>query len=163
MCLCNHNSKKDLGTRLKQSPLCNFFQFRHCRYFIDGPKRPCHNENKNTCKELSQNEACSLDIGTQYWTDLYGIALKNNRLNVAVANIRHWGLVLICILYTAWQRGVFAVFLLQRTMTTWVHFVWAQSYTANVFVYTKVRALAKYNLFQPVNHRFQFLCDSRFD
>ena len=126
-------------------------------------KRPCLNENKNTCKELSQNKACSLDIGTQYWTDLNGIALKNNRLNVAVGNIRHWGLVLICILYTAWQRGVFAAFLIQRTMTTWLHFVWAQSYTAKIFVYTKVRALAKYNLFQPVNHRVQSLCDSRFD
>ena len=38
---------------------------------------------------LSQNEACSMDIGTQYWTDLHGIALKNNELNVAMADIRH--------------------------------------------------------------------------
>ena len=45
--------------------------------------------------------------GTQYWIDLHGIALKNNELNVVMTDIRHWGLVLICILYTAWQVGHF--------------------------------------------------------
>ena len=54
------------------SPLCIiFFQSQYCRYFTNGPKRPCHNQNKNTCKELSPNEACNLNIGTQYWTNLY--------------------------------------------------------------------------------------------
>ena len=38
---------------------------------------------------MSQNEVCSLDIETQYWTNLYGIALKNNELNVAIADMRH--------------------------------------------------------------------------
>ena len=105
-------------------------------------KRPCHNQNKNTCKELSQNEAYSLDIGPQYWTDLHGIALKNNKLNVAMADIRHWDLVLICILYTACQRGVFA------DIFAPVH---GDNMSTNIFVYNKVRALAKCNLFQPVD------------
>ena len=39
VCLCNHNSQKDLGTRLKHSPMYTFFfQFWHCGYFTDGPK-----------------------------------------------------------------------------------------------------------------------------
>ena len=50
-----------------------------------------------------------LDIGTQYyWANLHGIALKNNKLNVAMVDIRQWELVLICILWRAWQRGIFA-------------------------------------------------------
>ena len=52
-------------------------------------KQPCHDQHKNKSKQLSQNESCSLDIGTQYWTDLHSIALKNNELNVAMADIRH--------------------------------------------------------------------------
>ena len=77
-----------------------------CIIFFNS-KQPCHNQNRNTCKKLSPNEACTLDIGNQYCTDLHGIALKNNKLNVAMAYIRHWGLVLICILYKAWQRCIF--------------------------------------------------------
>ena len=61
-------------------------------------KWPCHNQNKNICKELSQDEACRSDIGTQYRIGLHGIALKNNELNVAMAEIRYRGLDLICIL-----------------------------------------------------------------
>ena len=120
-------------------------------------KRPCHNQNKNTCKELSQNGACNLDIGTQYWTDLHGIALKNNELNVVMVGIRHWGLVLICILYKAWQRGFSAdIFAPVHDNNMSTQFLCARSCTANIFMYTKVCALAKCNLFQPA--AFQFYC-----
>ena len=120
-------------------------------------KLSCHNQNKNTFKELSQNEACSLDIRTQYWTDLHGIALKN-KLNVAMADIRHWGLVLICILYTAWQRGVFAdIFALVHDVDTSTGFLFAWSCTVNIFVYMKFCALAKCNLLQPGGIRIFFL------
>ena len=112
-------------------------------------KRSCHDQSKNTCKELSQDEACSLDIGTQYWTDLHGTALKNNELNVAMDDIRHWGLVLICILYNAWQRSVFAIFAPVHDDDMSTQLLCARSCAANIFVYTKVRALAKCNLFQP--------------
>ena len=92
-----------------------------------------------------------LDIGTQYWIDLHGIALKNNKLNVAMVDIRHWGLVLICILNTAWQRGIFAdIFAPVHNNDMGTRFLCARSCTANIFVYTKVHALAKCNLFQPV-------------
>ena len=111
-------------------------------------KQPCHNQNKNTCKELAQNEACSLDIGTQYWTNLQGIALKNKELNVAMADIRHRELVLICILYTAWQRGIFAdTFAPVHGNDMSTQFLCARLCTANIFEYTKVHALAKCNLF----------------
>ena len=67
-----------------------------------------------------------------------------------MVDISHWGLVLIFILYTAWQRGVFAdIFapMHQDDMSTW--FLCARLCTANIFAYMKVRALAKCNLFQP--------------
>ena len=112
-------------------------------------KWPCLNQNKNICKELSQNEACSLDIGTQYWTNLHGIVLKNNELNVAMASIRHWGLV---IFITAWQRGVFAdTFAPVHNNNMRTQLLCAWSCTANISVYTKVCALAKCNLFQSVH------------
>ena len=75
------NSKEDLGMSLKQSLMYNF---------LSVPATT----NTKTCKELSQNKACSFYIGTQYSTDLHGIALKNNELNVTMADIRHWGLLL---------------------------------------------------------------------
>ena len=151
VCLRNHNSKEGLGTKLKHSLIYNFLSVpASWVIFLMVLKWPCHNQNKNTCKELSQNGACNLDIGTQYWTDLHGIALKNNELNVVMVGIRHWGLVLICILYTVWQRGfsadIFAP-VLDDNMST--QFLCAQSCTANIFMYTKVCALAKRNLFQP--------------
>ena len=98
-----------------------------------------------------------MDIWTQYWTDLNGIALKDNKLNVAMADIRQWGLVLICILYTAWERGIFAdIFAPVHNNNISTRFLCARLCTANIFVYTKVCALAKCNLFQTV--AFQFYC-----
>ena len=85
------------------SPLCIiFFRFWRCGYFTDGPRMALPQPKQKHMQGLSQNEACSVDIGTQYWTDLHGIALKNNELNVVMADIRHWKLVLICILYAPW-------------------------------------------------------------
>ena len=70
------NSKDDLGTRLKQSPMNNFLLVPvSCTLYWQSWNGPATTKTK-TCKELSQNEACSLDIGTQYWTDLHGIALN---------------------------------------------------------------------------------------
>ena len=112
----------------------------------------CHNQNKNTCKELSPNEVCSLDVGTQCRTNLHGIALKNNELNVAMVDLRHWGLILICVLYAAWQRGVFAdIFAPVHNDDMSTRFLCAQSCTANIFVYTNVHAWAKCDLFQLEN------------
>ena len=68
-----------------------------------------------------------------------------------MADIRQWGLVLICILYTAWQRGIFAdIFALVHNDDMSTQFLCARLCTANIFVYRKVHALAKCNLFQPV-------------
>ena len=116
----------------------------------------CHNENKNTCKELSQNKVCSLYIGTQYLTNLHGTAFKNNELNVGTADVRHWGLVLICILYTAWQRVSAYIFAPVHNDNMSTQFLCVRLCTANIFMYTKVCALAKCNLFQPA--AFQFYC-----
>ena len=62
-------------------------------------------------------------------------------------NIEGWFLSVFCIQP---GKGAFLlIFLLQCTMTTWVHdFLCARSCTANIFMYTKVCALAKCNLFQ---------------
>ena len=133
------------------SSLCIiFFQFWH---FTDSPKTALPHQNKNTYKELSQNEACSLGIRTQYWTDLQGIALTNNKFNVTMADLRHWGLVLICILYTAWHRSLSAdIFAPVHDEEMSTQFLCAQSCTANIFVYVKVHAPAKCDLFQPYNY-----------
>ena len=62
-----------------------------------------------------------------------------------MADIRQLGLVLICILYTAWERGIFAdIFAPVHECTISC----ARPCTANIFGYKKVRALAKCNLFQ---------------
>ena len=69
-----------------------------------------------------------------------------------MADVRHWGLVLICILFTAWQNGVFAdIFAPVHDDDMSTRFLCARSCTAKIFVYTKVRALANCNLFQPVD------------
>ena len=113
-------------------------------------KWPCHNQNKKTCKELSQNEACSLDIGTQYQTNLHGIALKNNKLNVATKDTDGWFLSVFCI--QPGKRGVFAdIFAPLHNNNISTQFLCARSCTANIFMYTKVCALAKCNLFQPAS------------
>ena len=150
MCLHDHRSQEDLGTRLKQSSMCNFLSVLALDILPMVLKQPCHNQKKNTCKELSQKEASSLNIGTQYWTGLNGIALKNNKLNVAMADIRHWGFVLTCILYTPWQRDIFVdIFAPVNDDDISTRFLCAWLYTANTFIYMKVCALAKCHLFQP--------------
>ena len=73
-----------------------------------------------------------------------------------MADIRQRGLVLICIVYTAWQRGIFAdIFAPVHDDNLSTRFLCAQSYTANIFMYMEVRALAKCNLFQPAQHSFR--------
>ena len=52
-------------------------------------KNPVNNSSVYCNTALSADSCCSLNIGTQYWTDLHGIALKNNELIVAMADIRH--------------------------------------------------------------------------
>ena len=78
-----------------------FFQFRHRGYFTDSPKTALPQPKQKHIQGALSKWSMWLDIRSQYWTDLNGIALKNNKLNVAMADMRHWGLVLICILYTA--------------------------------------------------------------
>ena len=140
-----------------RSPLCIiFFWFWYRGYSTDGPKtalpQPKQKHARSSLKTKHVAWTCSLHIGTQYWTDLHGIALKNNELNVAMTNIRHWGLVLICILYTAWWRGVFAdIFAPVHDDDMSTQFLCAWLCTANIFVYVKVRALAKCNLFQSAS------------
>ena len=57
---------------------------------------------------------------------------------------------LICIFYIAWQRSVFGdIFAPVHGGDTSKRFLSARLCTANIFVLTKVRALAKCNLFQP--------------
>ena len=68
-----------------------------------------------------------------------------------MADVRHWGLALIWILYTAWQRGIFAgIFAPVYNDNMSTQFFCAQSCTASIFGYMIVRALTKCNLFQPV-------------
>ena len=148
-CVYAITTVKRIWQRGWSSPLCIiFFRFQHHGYFTYHPKTngPVTTKTKSF-KHMSQNEVCSLDIETQYWTNLYGIALKNNELNVAIADMRHWELVLICILGTAWQRVSADIFAPVHNGDMITQFLCARSCTANIFVYKKVCVLAKCNLF----------------
>ena len=75
---------------------------------------------KTHARGALSKQSMYLGLGTQYWTDLHdgiGIALKNNKLHVSIADIRHCGLV-ICILYTASGKGFLLTYLLQCMMAT---------------------------------------------